>query len=154
MGRAPLAPIFALMIPNQMEYSTRHISGPTSEPVTLGEIYAALGVDEANTAINAEDLVKKAKAARREAEGVLGLKVGLQVWDIVLDYWPCWNWRIPLEPVQSIDGLFYTDVDGDEVEFDADSYVFSAASNRLWLKQGNLVAQCCARGFCRGAHPG
>lgn len=134
------------MIRNAIEYSPRHVSGPTSEPVTIAEIRSSLQLDlEAPTdpaelarynATN-DDLMRKARAARREAEGILGKRVGEQTWDIVLDWWPCWNWRLPIEPLIEVVEIVWTDADGTEATIAPATYAYSAASNRLWLTSGS-----------------
>lgn len=131
---------------NAIEYSTIHVSGPTSEPVTIEEIRSSLleslteptdaGELERWNATNT-DLMRKARAARREAEGILGKRVGEQVWDLVLDWWPCRTWRLPIEPLIDVVGIYWTDVEGEEHTVDPATYEYSAASNRLWLASGS-----------------
>lgn len=112
------------------EYATRHISGPTPDPVTIAEIEKHLKLDT-GSAYDPDDLMRKARAARRAAEGVLGQLIGTQVWDIICDCWPSWNWRIPLEPVQSIEGIYFTDADGTATP--VDSAIYALAGNRILL---------------------
>lgn len=118
-----------------LEYSTKHISGPAAEPVTIEEVKRALELLEGNN-FDETDLMRKAAAARREAEGILGKRVGEQVWDVILDAWPCYSWRLPIEPINSIVGVYATDSDGEETTVDGAAYAFSPATGRLWLKSG------------------
>jgi uncharacterized phiE125 gp8 family phage protein len=125
------------MIRQALEYSTKYISGPTAEPVTIDEVKRALVLQDGNV-FNETDLMRKAKAARLEAEGILGKRIGSQVWDVILDGWPCWSWPIPLDPVTELTAVYYTDSDGDEVEVSNTVYAFAAATGRVWLKAGQV----------------
>lgn len=118
-----------------LEYLAKHVSGPTPEPIAIADIHKALALEAENTSFDPDDLLAKASAARIEAEGVLGRKIGTQVWDLVLNFWPV-NWCLPLEPVQSVNAIYWTDQNGVEHTADPSIYVFNAANNRLWLKYG------------------
>jgi len=111
------------------------VSGPTTEPVTITDIYKALVIEADNTPYDAGDLVAKSRAARIEAEGILNQKIGPQVWDIVVDFWPM-NWQLPLFPVSSIVGIYWIDWGGVESTVDPSIYAYYPAQNRLWLKPG------------------
>jgi hypothetical protein len=117
-----------------IEYSTRYVSGPNPEPVTIDDVYKALQIDASN-AFDAGDLMASARAARIEAEGILNQKIGPQVWDIIVDFWPV-NWCLPLQPVSAINGIYWLDWNGIEHTVDPNIYAFYPAMNRLWLKPG------------------
>jgi hypothetical protein len=117
-----------------IEYSTRYVSGPNPEPVTIDDVYKALQIDASN-AFDAGDLMASARAARIEAEGILNQKIGPQVWDIIVDFWPV-NWCLPLQPVSAINGIYWLDWNGTEHTVDPNIYAFYPAMNRLWLKPG------------------
>jgi hypothetical protein len=118
-----------------LEYSAKWRSGPDPEPVLIDDIYKALGITADNTSFDPGDLLARASAARIEAEAILGMKIGPQVWDIITDFWPV-NWVLPLLPVQSIVAIYWLDWYGVEHEADSTIYAFLPNENRLWLKPG------------------
>jgi uncharacterized phiE125 gp8 family phage protein len=121
-----------------MEYTLKHVSGPATEPVSLAEAKAHLLIEDLTlTSAQTADLESKIRAARREAEGYLGRKIGVQVWDILIDSFPWFTfWRIPLEPLISVDSIVYLDADGDEVTVPAETFGHSADKGLLWLVEG------------------
>lgn len=119
-----------------IEYSLKHISGPATEPVSLAELKLQANLDPTDTSQDAL-LNQYISAARRDAENVLGKKIGSQVWDIVQDTWPDYcRWVIPIEPLVSVDEIEVTDEDGIVTTVSPTVYGYSAARNTLWLKQG------------------
>ena len=71
-----------------VSYSLKHISGPATEPVTIEELKLQAKLDPTDTSEDAL-LEQYLRSARRDAENVLGKRIGTQVWDMILDEWPC-----------------------------------------------------------------
>ena len=117
-----------------MEYTLKHVSGPTTEPVSLAEVKDHLNMDPTDTSQD-QNLETSISAARIEAESYLGKKIGTQTWDIYLDGFPWWDFRVPLEPLISIDSITYTDEDGLDDTVPADDWAYSTVTGRLWLKR-------------------
>ena len=65
----------------------QRISGPSSEPVSLAELKAQLGLDESSSADDPR-LFLLATAAREMVEQYTGLALMTQQWRITLDRWP------------------------------------------------------------------
>ena len=65
----------------------RQIVGPTSEPVSLAELKAQLGLDESSSADDPR-LFLLASAAREMIEQYTGLALVSQQWRMTLDRWP------------------------------------------------------------------
>jgi uncharacterized phiE125 gp8 family phage protein len=105
------------------------VSGPTTEPVTLGETKAHLRIDGADDdALIAGYIL----AARRYAEGYTRRAFVTQTWDYTIDrQWPyvqsdCYLVRritLPLPPLQSVSSITYVDNDGNTQTLAADQYV-------------------------------
>lgn len=49
-------------------------------------------------------------------------------YDGYFDSWPSREIKFPLPPLQSVTGVFYTDEDGNETEYDSSSYIVDAVS--------------------------
>lgn len=118
-----------------VSYSLKHISGPATEPVTLAEVKLQARLDPADTSEDAL-LAQYIASARRDAENVLGKKIGTQTWDIVLDEFPSAvaYFPIPLEPLISVDEIEYTDEEGEVSLVDTTTFSHSAPRCLLWLK--------------------
>jgi hypothetical protein len=118
-----------------VEYTLKHVSGPPEEPVTLDQIKSIRNMDGLTLTSEQEaDLENSIRAARIEAETYLGQKIGEQVWDIILDTFPCWRWRVPLGPLIEVESITFTDEDGVEGAVPTTDWQFDAATGRLWLK--------------------
>jgi uncharacterized phiE125 gp8 family phage protein len=122
-----------LLIDDRPTYSLKHLSGPTTEPVSLTETKTALRLSL--TATNEDDDLRiKIAAARRQAEHVLGKKIGTQVWEIYYDSWPHYGyWQLPLEPLIAVNSVQYTDEYGDVETLDSSEYSYSTQTGQLWL---------------------
>lgn len=123
-----------------MTYSLQRVSGPTVQPLTVEMVKSHLNMEDLTLTDQETELLElKIRAARIEAETALGRLIGPQVWTIALDHWPYPSmWRLPLEPLISVDSIEYTDDDGAVTVYDADDYLTSVASNSLWLKRGSV----------------
>lgn len=121
-----------------VEYSLKHISGPATEPISLAEAIShlnSLTLEEMNYQ-EQENLESDIRAARRDAENVLGKKIGAQQWDIVLHGWPRRGFVLPLEPLISIESIVGIDRDGVEHTVDEAVYAYSPEAGLLWLRGG------------------
>ena len=100
---------------------TRIVSSPDMEPVlSLEEARLHVRVDaEGSPPTHPDDTLIQdyVQAATNEIDGVegwLGRALVTQSWRLRLDYFPAWEIRLPLPPLQSVDAITY--VDGDGVE--------------------------------------
>lgn len=93
-------------------------AAPASLPVTLAEFKAHARIDEDYE----DDLILQylaAAVAQTEVESERALIArDVDVW------FPCWGrrFRLPRSPLIEIDGVFYTDINGDEQTVDPDDY--------------------------------
>lgn len=99
------------------------VTAPTEELLTLEQARLHLRIDadgsppEHPDDDRVERLIRTVRQNLDGYEGWLGRALSTQVWDLYLD---CFADRIkiPLPPLQSVDGIFYRDPDsGNEVEF-------------------------------------
>lgn len=105
------------------------VTGPTSEPVTLGEVKDHLSFDGAEK----DGLIAGyVLAARREIETLTNRALMTQTWDYTINRgWPmkaadgCWRQRIelPLAPVQSVTSVTYVDESGTTQTLGTSQYV-------------------------------
>lgn len=117
-----------------MLYSLKHISGPSTEPVTLAELKQQASLDPSDTSQD-ELLTRYIRAARRDVENILGRKIGTQTWDVILDDWPTYvRWVLPIEPLIEIESIEYEDEDGLTAFVGGSIWGFNAARNVLWVK--------------------
>lgn len=100
------------------------VTGPTTDPVTLGEAKAhcRIGIPDDDGILAGYIL-----AARNYVEGQTHRMMLTQTWDCTFDY--CWPTRgcytqldIPLSPVQSVTSVSYVDSDGATQTLASDQY--------------------------------
>lgn len=117
------------------EYSVQHVSGPSAEPVTVAEMLPHLNMGDVTlSASETADLLANIRAARLEAEAVLGKKIGPQQWDVTYDAWVWWDSvAFPIGPLISVDSVVLTDETGTETVVDPSLYGFSAPRGMMWL---------------------
>ena len=97
------------------------ITPPAEEPVNLAEAKAQLRIDSTN-----EDavLLGYLKTAREDAETILRRAILTQTWDIFLKAFPgAASIRLPLPPLQSVTGVYYTPDGGTEQTYASTNYI-------------------------------
>jgi uncharacterized phiE125 gp8 family phage protein len=97
------------------------VTPPEKEPIT-----AAQARDQLRISHTDEDTLIEAyiKTARKTVEKISGHRLITQTWDYYLDQFPAGDEiELPFPPLQSVDGVYYTDTDGDEAEFSSDNYI-------------------------------
>lgn len=114
------------------------ITPPAAEPVTLGEVKAALKIDTDLEDITLTPLIKQ---AREVCEGLQNKKYITQTLDAYLDYFP----SKPIEfrdcsPVQSVTSIKYIDCADVEHIVDTATYELDNVSlvNKIDLKYGKM----------------
>lgn len=112
--------------------TTRLITAPTSEPVSLAEAKLHLRVDH-----NAEDTLIQAlvTAAREQCEHILGRSIMPQTWELVLDTFPAdGDIELSNPPIISIASVKYIDANtGTEVTLASNQYALDKDSEPGWL---------------------
>lgn len=105
--------------------TTKLITGPAVEPISLAEAKAHLRVDS-----DAEDALigLLIASARQAAEHETGRALITQTWELVLDAFPSAEIEIPAAGVASIASVKYLDGAGDEQTVSASAYVLDAES--------------------------
>lgn len=97
----------------------RLVTPPTTEPVTLADVKAALRVDFTDDdALIAGFL----SSAREWVERSIQSKLALQTWELVSDGFPTAEIILPFGPVQSITSIKYNDEGDVEQTLASDSY--------------------------------
>jgi uncharacterized phiE125 gp8 family phage protein len=110
------------------------VTGPSEEPVSLGEVKPFLRVEMSDT--NSDSLIYTLITAARQhldgRDGWLGRALVTQEWDLFLDGFPSPSWnpwndyadaiRVPLPPLQSVTFIKYVDNDGVEQTWTSSEY--------------------------------
>ena len=111
------------------------ITGPTHEPLSLGETKDHLRVDGTDDDALIEALII---AARRHAEGFTWRVFISQVWDLHLDAFPTGTLLLPTPPLISVASVKYYDAADVQQTLAASTYQVDAASEpgRLALADG------------------
>lgn len=100
----------------------KQITKPAAEPVTLTDVEAQCRIGSlSDEALAVERFIS---AIRQKAEAVTRRALITQVWELVLDAFPAGRCVItlPLPPLQSVDSITYTDIDGIEQTLDPLAY--------------------------------
>lgn len=115
--------------------ATKLITAPADEPVSLSEAKLHCRVDHADEDGYLQDLIV---AAREHVEQVvLNRALITQTWELFLDCFPSGREiRLPLPPLQSVTGVYYTPFGGAEQTFGAANYVVDTVS-----EPGRIVLQ-------------
>lgn len=102
-----------------MKYRLKIATAPVSEPVDLVEMKQHLRVD-----ISDDDalIMSLSQAAREWCEHFRRQSFVTQTWNLYADSFPV-QFMLPLGPVQSVTGIYYTPDGGSETEVDASNYV-------------------------------
>jgi uncharacterized phiE125 gp8 family phage protein len=102
-------------------YRPVRIEPPTSLPVSLEEVKAALDIGYVEKDELIKGLIAAAVSYLDGWSGVLGRCLCEQTWRQDFDYF-CWDLRLPMFPVLSVESVKYTDVNGAEQTVSPDSY--------------------------------
>ena len=118
-------------------WAITRISSPTFEPVTLTEAKGQLRRDD----ITIDDalITSLIIAARAHIEDVTNRAICTQIFELVLDEWPCGDViTIPRSPLQSVTSLKYTDSSGTQATWATTNYIVDTDSKpgRVCLAYG------------------
>lgn len=102
-------------------YRPVRIEIPTTLPVTLAEVKAALDIGYVEKDDLIEGLMAAAVSYLDGWSGILGRCLCEQTWRQDFDYF-CWDLRLPMFPVLSVSSVKYTDTNGVEQTVAASSY--------------------------------
>lgn len=116
-------------------------TAPAVEPVALADVKEWLRVE---AAITADDNMLNAliRAARKSVERYLRRGIMSQTWDLIVDEpLPTTPFELPLPPLQSVTGIYFTDTsDVEGAAVDASKYLVDANDperpGRIILKDG------------------
>jgi len=101
--------------------TTRLITPPTEEPVTLDEVKTQLRVDGTEDDILIESLIT---AAREQCEHILKRSILPQTWELVLAAFPCEKIKLLYPSIISITNIKYIDATtANEVTLSSGQYV-------------------------------
>lgn len=119
-----------------LNYSLTLVAAPTGEPITIDEAIAHLRIPEEED----EDLILGLIAAVRQYfEDHDDRRLCTQAWKLTMDSFPCWEFEIPMRPVQSITSIKYRDIDGVLQTLDPSNYAadLSSFTARVTPSYGN-----------------
>lgn len=127
------------------------ITGATVKPVTLQHVKAHLQYDSDDKDAYIDSLIGQATAYLDGALGILGKCLVQQVWELRLEQWPTYPYRIeiPLPPLVSIDGVAYIDSAGDEQTIDESAYVWGINGEMPGWLQPAYAACWPTLSYCR-----
>lgn len=94
-------------------YRPVRIEPPSSLPVTLAEVKAALDISYTDKDDLIDGLIAAAVSHLDGWTGILGRALCEQMWRQDFDYF-CWELRLPMFPVIEVDSVKYTDTNGVE----------------------------------------
>lgn len=104
------------------------ITAPTSEPVTLAEAKAQIGV----TTTDDDDLItRKIRAARQHVEAMTGRTLLETTLELVLDRFPRGALPVPRGPLASITSVKYLDPDGVQQTLATTGYTVDTDGDRI-----------------------
>lgn len=110
------------------------ITPPILDPITLEDAKLHLRVD---TSDDDTLILDEIKTARRDVEAMSLHALITQTWDLFLDAFPAaLSITLPLPPLQSVTGVFYTPDGGSEQTFAAANYIvdINSTPGRIYLK--------------------
>jgi uncharacterized phiE125 gp8 family phage protein len=111
--------------------TTRLITGPSVEPVTLAEAKLQCRVDDATDDTLITSLIK---AARAQCEHILQRSLITQTWENVLDSFPCDGIKLVYPTIISITSVKYIDANtATEVTLASNQYSLDKDSEPGWL---------------------
>jgi len=109
----------------------RLITPPAAEPLSVSEVKANQHIDHADDDVLLGKLITD---ARQWVEDRTQQKLMTQTWELVIDYFPEHEVRIPVRPVQTITSIKYDDSAGAEQTIDGnDYYLDNVGGDEAWL---------------------
>lgn len=123
------------------------VTEPTAEPIERADAKLFARVESSVTADDGlfDSLIK---SARRAVEAFTGRAIMTQTWDWFIDGAPGDVLDVPLPPLASVTGIFFTDEDGTEGSaVDSGKYTVDTARNRIWLNDGEAWGYTSLRSF-------
>lgn len=108
-------------------YRPVRTDAPTSLPVTRDEVKDALDISYTDKDELIDGLIAAAVSYLDGWTGILGRALCEQSWRQDYDYF-CWQLRLPMFPVISVDAVKYLDVNGDEREISDASWALRTDS--------------------------
>lgn len=110
-----------------MNYGLTVASAPEDEPVSLSEAREFLRVD----GLEEDDLIQQlVKAARQQVENHTRHALVTRTYDWSLPCFPSGCTPVPMPPLQSVTGVYYTDAGQAEAEVSASVYTVTTSSVR------------------------
>lgn len=109
-----------------MNYRLELVTAPTEEPISLEEAKLQCRIDEDLTADD-QQIRDTIKAARVYCENFRRQKFITQTWDLFMDSFPG-SFTLPIGPVQSITGVYYTPDGDSEQTVNSSNYVTDLVS--------------------------
>jgi len=103
-----------------MAHSLKRTGEPAKEPVTLEHFKASVHITHSEQDSVLEGYLK---AGRVAAEDFQGRSYITQKWDIVLDSFPSGEICLLRGPVQTLDSVVVTDINGDETSMDISNFI-------------------------------
>ena len=116
------------------------ITAPVTEPVSPDE--AKLHIRK--TGDDEDSLISSyIKSAREHAEALTGRALCTQKFELILDEFPDGDIELPMPPLQSVESIKYTGVDGIEVTWDDENYIVDSDSEpgKIVLAYGKSYLQ-------------
>jgi len=104
---------------------------PASEPVTVQELKDSVHISHAE---QDSTLLGYLLAGRQEAEDYQRRSFITQEWNIVLDAYPTGEFCLLRGPVQSVESVVVTDVDGNETTMDLSDFIVLKKSSPARMK--------------------
>jgi uncharacterized phiE125 gp8 family phage protein len=101
-------------------WSLKLVTAPTLLAVSPAEAKAQARVD-----IDDDDLLleRKIRAATEAAQVVQNRALLTSTWRLSMDYFPCWEIRLPMPPLQSVTSITYVDSAGSTQTLSASTYI-------------------------------
>jgi uncharacterized phiE125 gp8 family phage protein len=107
------------------------ITPPAAEPVPLSDVKADLRIDHDDDNAKLERYLAE---AREWVERRTGHEVAEKTWELVIDYFPDDEMRLPRRPVLGIESIKYDDESGVEQTLaEADYFLDSASDEAAWV---------------------
>lgn len=112
------------------EMGLKLITAPANAPVTVSEVKAFLNVEHSDHDTLIGTLIDAVTADIDGPRGFLGRALIAQTWDLTLDEFPDDDEpiEVPLPPLISVTGVYYTDAAGVEQTVDAADYIVDTYS--------------------------
>ena len=114
------------------------VEAADEEPVSVFEAQDHLRLDHDDDVVLVSSHIN---AAREYAETFTRRAFVQRTYDLFFDCWPRFPLKLPHPPLVSVSGLFYTDEDGNETEWDSDNYLVDTSSTpgRIVIKRTALI---------------